>query len=140
LFLCSCNKHNSKQPATGIDTAQIITQVFNSKKILESIPAGIDTIYLIKSSKFKHYNNSWPKTVKKLKLIYLDDTPENTIKLSHAAKVTDRPLRYIVTDFSIKPDSANIWIYGINQWIDYHYNLVRKDGNWKIIRSGRLME
>lgn len=135
LYFCSCNSGSVSQH-TGADTAQIITQVFNSKKLSEGIPPGIDTVYLIKSKKFSYYNPSWPRSINKLKVIYLDDIPQNTEGLDRTSKITDKPLRYLINKFSIKTDSVNISVYGINQRTEYNYRLIRKNANWQIIWSG----
>jgi hypothetical protein len=139
-FLCSCNNNGTGLNATGTDTTQILTQVFSSQKLLESIPSTIHTISLIKSKKIPYYNNSWPGNAGKLNIIYVDETPKNTEKPHFGSKLTDPPIRYVITKFSIKADSANVNLYGINFMTDYYYKLIKKDDKWQITWSNWAIE
>jgi hypothetical protein len=137
--LCSCDSRRSEQ-YTGADTAQIITQLFNSKKIIENIPPVIDTIHLIKSKKFIYYNDSWPRKIGKLSIAYIDETPENMGRPHFGSKLTNQPIRYVITKFSIIGDTANVNIYSVNFFLDYYSKLIKKNNNWEIVQLNWAIE
>lgn len=139
VCFCACNRKGIAS-YTGVDTAQIINQVFSSKKIMEDIPDTIHAITIIKSQKFKYYNSSWPNASGRLKLFYVADTPGADEGLKRYSKITDKPLRYVITRFAFKVDSAMVYIYGINQRIDYRYNLLKKNDGWKITKVNWSIE
>ncbi|HMG07540.1 MAG TPA: hypothetical protein VK609_03470 [Mucilaginibacter sp.] len=138
LYLCSC--HTGKTGHKTADTTQIISTAFNAGKFRDGIPKTVDTIYIIKSEKFKYYNSSWPNEVDKLKIVYIDDTPEVSESLKPESKITDKPLRYVVTTFSINSDSATVTIYGINQRTDYNYKFAKKNNEWLVSQVGWQIE
>ncbi len=98
-----------------------------------------DSIYFIKS-KNGLYNSSWPTKIKQIKIGYLKETSVNVKRLERSERITDKPLRYIVTSFNISNDSSHLVVYGINQLTDYTYHLRKVNNTWKIVEFTYKME
>jgi hypothetical protein len=138
LYLCGCTSTVNNNKRT--DTIQIVKSIFNSDKVKAGIPNNVDTIYVIKSHKFKFYNKFWPVDVNQLKIVYIEESKESTEPLIPGSKITDRPIRYVVTKFSVQADSASASIYGINHRTDYNFKFVKKDDKWIISHTSWQIE
>ncbi|GAA4321467.1 hypothetical protein GCM10023149_21330 [Mucilaginibacter gynuensis] len=130
-MLVACNR-NGSHAVTGADTTDVLNAVLHSEKIVEDMYKIPDTIFFIKTKK-GYYNSSWPLETGKIKISYIDETPAAVKRIERSNKLNAKPLRYIVTSFSIDHDSSKIVIHGINQLTDYSYRLRKKDGKWSVV-------
>lgn len=140
-FSCRTQPCCSKiwETSSGKDTSDILSTILTSGKIKEDMYIIPDSIYFIKS-KNGLYNSSWPTKIKQIKIGYLKETSVNVKRLERSERITDKPLRYIVTSFNISNDSSHLVVYGINQLTDYTYHLRKVNNTWKIVEFTYKME
>ncbi|GAA4319838.1 hypothetical protein GCM10023149_18770 [Mucilaginibacter gynuensis] len=136
----SCTfKNDASKRSTGTDTVKILSLVFTYDKVIEDMYIKPDTIFIIKTKRAK-YNSSWPKYAGKIKIDYWDETPETTKRLQFNNRIDDKPMRYIVTSFSIEHDSSNVTVYAVNQRADYSFKLKKTDSVWTVSHFSYTIE
>lgn len=131
IFFNSCS--NNHKINNNVDTVQVISEIFspNSAIIKNFNHKSLDTFYILKSKKY--HNQSWPKSVKKLTLLYIDDNSKNSSYNKPGSGKIDARKRFGLTKFELNNDSAFVDFTYFNSPTGFTFKLVKKGGKWLLI-------
>ena len=129
IALIACRNSNTKY-LSGKDSADILRTVLDYKDFKKVLETKDDTVYILKTEK---YRKSWPSHTETFNIEYLEDSKDNRIVNKGPGLPYDSRVRLSIPSFDKKVDTVFVSIFDEGYEISFYFKLVRQSNIWQVV-------